>query len=232
VQREHHEMAQHQHDPKCLSSAQGFERPPVSHLDETIVRTFRSSLLAMRLHRNVCVQMVKGAIGLLTSIPATFVHALNFFISPTWPLVLLRTWDWNKGVNGGKRMSSLQPLLAMPMQSGRARKPGHDSCAKTTKVQNLAHLSNEIATEESHAHLPLVVVERERPWQAQGDQMMQDGHNACLAGGTGLPIQGVTRRLGSEDAQGNAACRDVVCRASTVVDESMLGSSRRRLMDL
>jgi hypothetical protein len=56
--------------------------------------------------------MVKSAISLLTSVPATFVHALDFFVSPTWPLVLLRAWNWNKRVNSRKWMSTLRAMSA------------------------------------------------------------------------------------------------------------------------
>jgi hypothetical protein len=62
----------------------------------------------MRLHRNVRVQVVKGAIGLLTSVPAAFVHALDFLVSSARSLVLLCAWNWDKRVDGGKRVSALQ----------------------------------------------------------------------------------------------------------------------------
>jgi len=50
---------------------------------------FGSALLAVRLHRNVRIQMVQSAVSFLATIPSAFVHALNFFISPTWSLMLL-----------------------------------------------------------------------------------------------------------------------------------------------
>ena len=81
-------------------------------------------------------------------------------------------------------------------------------------------------------NLLLVVAVRERPWQAQEDQRMQDDRSAFPVEGTDLPIQVATGRSGSEDAQGNAACRGEVCRASIAAGASRLGSSRRRLMDL
>jgi len=100
-------MALHQHDPKGLSSVQGLQRPPIQSCEMVIERTFRSALLAMRLHRNMCVQMVESAISLLTSVPTTLVHALNFFVSPTRPLMLLCTWNRDKGVDSGKWVSAL-----------------------------------------------------------------------------------------------------------------------------
>lgn len=61
--------------------------------------TFRGSLLAVRLHGDVCVEMVQSAIGLLTSIPAALVHALDFLIASTRALVLLSAGDRNERVN-------------------------------------------------------------------------------------------------------------------------------------
>jgi hypothetical protein len=77
-----------------------------------IPHTFWGSLLAMRLHCNMRVQVVEGAIGLLTSIPSTFVHALDFFVSPARSLVLLCAWNWYKRVDGRKWVSALLTLLA------------------------------------------------------------------------------------------------------------------------
>jgi hypothetical protein len=56
--------------------------------------------------------MIQGAICLLAAVPATLVHALDFFISPARSLVLLRAWNWDEGINGGERVSSLYTLLA------------------------------------------------------------------------------------------------------------------------
>lgn len=67
-------------------------------------RTFRSALRAMRLHRDVSVQMVERAICLLASIPATLVHALDLFISPARALVLLRAGDGHERVNLRERV--------------------------------------------------------------------------------------------------------------------------------
>jgi hypothetical protein len=60
---------------------------------------FRSALLAMRLHCNVRIQMVQSTVSLLATVPPTFVHALNFFISPAWSLVLLRARNGYKRIN-------------------------------------------------------------------------------------------------------------------------------------
>lgn len=61
--------------------------------------TFGSSLLAVRLHGDVRVEMVQSAIGLLASIPAALVHALDFLITSTGAFVLLSAGDGNKRVN-------------------------------------------------------------------------------------------------------------------------------------
>jgi hypothetical protein len=44
------------------------------------------------------IQMIQGAVGLFTAIPATLVHALDFFISSTNTLVLLGTCDRDEGL--------------------------------------------------------------------------------------------------------------------------------------
>lgn len=53
----------------------------------------------MGLHRNVRVQVVESTVGLLTTVPAALVHALDFLISATWALVLLRARDGHKTVD-------------------------------------------------------------------------------------------------------------------------------------
>jgi len=60
--------------------------------------------LAVRLHGDMSVEMIQGAIGLFTTIPATLIHALDLFISSTGTLVLLSTWDRDEGVNLRQRM--------------------------------------------------------------------------------------------------------------------------------
>jgi hypothetical protein len=50
------------------------------------------------------VEMIQGTIGLFTTVPATFIHALDFYISSTGTLVLLGTWDRDEGVNLRQRM--------------------------------------------------------------------------------------------------------------------------------
>lgn len=61
--------------------------------------TFGCSLLSVRLHRNVSVQVVQCTIGFFTAIPSTLVHALNLLVSSPRSFVLLRTWNGNEGVN-------------------------------------------------------------------------------------------------------------------------------------
>ena len=53
----------------------------------------------MGLHGDVGVQMVESTVGLLTSLIATFVHALDFFIATTGTLVLLSTGDGHEGID-------------------------------------------------------------------------------------------------------------------------------------
>ena len=50
----------------------------------------------MGLHRHVRVQVVQCAIGLFTPLPPAFVHALDFFVTATGALVLLRARDGNE----------------------------------------------------------------------------------------------------------------------------------------
>ena len=51
--------------------------------------TFGGSLLSMRLHSHMGIQVVQGSVRLLASVPTALVHALNLLIATTWPLVLL-----------------------------------------------------------------------------------------------------------------------------------------------
>jgi hypothetical protein len=81
--------------------------------------TFRSPLDAMRLHCHVSIQVIQGAIGLFAAIPAALVHSLNFLVSTTRSLVLLRARNRNKGVN-------LESILCQPRSIDRVQpfKPG------------------------------------------------------------------------------------------------------------
>jgi hypothetical protein len=77
--------------------------------------------LAVRLHGDMSVEMIQGAIGLFTTIPATLIHALDLFISSTGTLVLLSTWDRDEGVNLRQRMLltiSGSPKLKKSFQVG------------------------------------------------------------------------------------------------------------------
>jgi hypothetical protein len=65
--------------------------------------------------------MVKSAVGFFATVPATLVHALDFFIAPARSLVLLRTWNWNKRVYRGERVSSLRVVLAEILMGTRAK---------------------------------------------------------------------------------------------------------------
>lgn len=53
----------------------------------------------MRLHSDMSIEMVQGAICLLTSVPSTLVHTLDLLISTTGSLVLLGTRDWDERID-------------------------------------------------------------------------------------------------------------------------------------
>jgi hypothetical protein len=80
--------------------------------------------------------------------------------------------------------------------------------------------------------LQWVVAEQEIPLRVQAGPKTLGDHSACPPEGTAQPIQVSTRILGFGDGPGNAACRDVACKASIAVGESRLGSLRRQSMDL
>lgn len=65
----------------------------------TAPRTFGSALGAMRLHRNVRVQVVECSICLLAAVPTALVHALNLLVASARALVLLSARNGNKGVD-------------------------------------------------------------------------------------------------------------------------------------
>ena len=64
----------------------------------------------MALHGDVGIEMVQSSVGLLAAVPATLVHALDFFIPPARPLVLLRTRD------GHERVHLLSTILSTKNQ--------------------------------------------------------------------------------------------------------------------
>lgn len=64
-----------------------------------LLELFRSTLVAVGLHSNMGIEMIQSAICLFTSIPSTFVHALDFFVSSSGSLVLLCTRNWNEGID-------------------------------------------------------------------------------------------------------------------------------------
>lgn len=67
-------------------------------------RTFRSALLAVRLHGDVSVEMIQGAVGFLATMPVAFIHALDLFVASSGALVLLSTGNRNEGVDLRERM--------------------------------------------------------------------------------------------------------------------------------
>ena len=67
----------------------------------------------MRLHGDVRVQVVESPIRLLTPIPATLVHALDFFVTATRTLVLLGAGNWHERVYLGQRVRILCDKIRM-----------------------------------------------------------------------------------------------------------------------
>lgn len=66
------------------------------------VITFRSAFLAVRLHRDVGVQVVECAVSLFAAVPATLVHALDLLVATSGALMLLSTRDGDKRVDLSK----------------------------------------------------------------------------------------------------------------------------------
>lgn len=69
--------------------------PFLANLLEFVWSTFS----AMSLHGHVCIEMVECSVRLFATIPATFVHALNFFVAATRALGLRCSRNGNKRVN-------------------------------------------------------------------------------------------------------------------------------------
>ena len=54
----------------------------------------------MRLHGDVCIEVIQGAVSFLTAIPATLVHSFDFFVPSTWSLLLVGAGNGHKRVDG------------------------------------------------------------------------------------------------------------------------------------
>lgn len=79
------------------TSGQPFPRRGAPKYRMVLVKhTFRRSLGAVRLHRDVRIQVIQRAISLLAPLEAALVHSFDLFISSTWALVLLSAWNRNK----------------------------------------------------------------------------------------------------------------------------------------
>ena len=80
--------------------------------------------MTVRLHGDVGVQVVKSAVGLLTSVPAALIHALDLFVPATGSLVLLRTGNRDKGVDLSTRrmVSHAKDTFAPCAWGGRGRR--------------------------------------------------------------------------------------------------------------
>ena len=70
--------------------------------------TFWGALGSMGLHGHVRVQMIECPVRFLAALPATLVHALDFFITATRTLVLLGTGNGNEGVDLRERVRTLR----------------------------------------------------------------------------------------------------------------------------
>jgi len=94
-----------------------------------LLEFFGCSLLSVRLHRDMRIQMVERAICFLASIPAAFVHAFDFFVATSGTLVLLGTGDRDERVDLRKRMRILAGTWSSRGR-GRARRHGQspESC--------------------------------------------------------------------------------------------------------
>ena len=80
----------------------GSKNPIVASIEMQLMRnqhTFRGTLLAVRLHGDVRIKMIQGTVSLLTAIPSTFIHALNFFVTSSRTLVLLGAGNGYERVN-------------------------------------------------------------------------------------------------------------------------------------
>jgi hypothetical protein len=53
----------------------------------------------MRLHSDVSVEMIQGAVCLFAAVPTALVHTLNLLITPAGTLVLLGTGYRDEGVH-------------------------------------------------------------------------------------------------------------------------------------
>lgn len=82
--------SQHSKQPVAIKSRVRAEHVGICGL------TLGYSFVAMRLHGDVGVQVVQSAIGLLATLPAALIHALDFLVAASRTLVLLRTWDGHK----------------------------------------------------------------------------------------------------------------------------------------
>lgn len=59
---------------------------------------------SVRLHGHMRIQMVQRAVSLLATLPATLVHALDFFITTAGSLVLLSAGDGHERVDLRQRV--------------------------------------------------------------------------------------------------------------------------------
>lgn len=61
--------------------------------------TVRSTLSTVPLHGHMGVEVVQSAISLFAPVVATFIHALDFFVPPSRPLVLLCPRNGDKAID-------------------------------------------------------------------------------------------------------------------------------------
>jgi hypothetical protein len=75
--------------------------PPSARVERVMAwqHTFGDTLLAVRLHCNVSIEMVQSTVRLLAAIPSALVHALDLLVSSTRPLVLLGARNGHKAVH-------------------------------------------------------------------------------------------------------------------------------------
>ena len=92
----------------------------------------------MRLHSDMRIQVIESPISFLATVPATLVHALDFFIAATRTLVLLGTGNWNERVYLRQRVRILCNKIRTRVHQGRkktylTRTRSSSSCSSTRR---------------------------------------------------------------------------------------------------
>ena len=180
----------------------------------------------MSLHCHMSVEMVQSAVGLLASVPATLVHALDFLVSSPRPLMLLSARNRNKRVD-------LESRILISTGQGMRR----SSSPETAEGRPIPPV-NRIATQRTapgleggqhgNQHLPgLPVVES--PRQGSGGRRDGLGLWARQAAGCNRPSQDEVERTnsGPRDADSHEGCPGAEGRRGSIVHAHRSGSQPR-----